>query len=63
MRSATVHGHPGGVAQDVEDTMNFALLQGIKPMVETMGLGDVSAGYQRMMNNQARFRVVLTTGN
>ena len=63
MRSATVHGHPGGVAQDVEDTMNFALLQGIKPMVEVMGLGDVSAGYQRMMNNQARFRVVLTTGN
>jgi alcohol dehydrogenase len=58
-----VHGHPGGVAQDVEDTMNFALLQGIKPMVEVMGLGDVSAGYQRMMNNQARFRVVLTTGN
>ena len=63
MSSATVHGHPGGVAQDVEDTMNFALLQGIKPMVEVMGLGDVSAGYQRMMNNQARFRVVLTTGN
>jgi alcohol dehydrogenase len=63
MRSGTVHGHPGGVAQDVEDTMNFALLQGIKPMVEVMGLGDVSAGYQRMMNNQARFRVVLTTGN
>jgi alcohol dehydrogenase len=63
MSSATVHGHPGGVAQDVEDTMNFALLQGIKPMVEVMGLGDVSSGYQRMMNNQARFRVVLTAGN
>jgi alcohol dehydrogenase len=62
MRSSTVHGHPGGVAQDVEDTMNFAQLQGIKPIVEVMGLDDVSAGYQRMMNGQARFRVVLTTG-
>jgi alcohol dehydrogenase len=63
VKSATVHGHPGGVAQDVEDTMNFAQLQGIKPMVEVMRLDDVTAGYQRMMNNQARFRVVLTTGN
>src|SRR6202171_2160490 len=38
VKSATVHGHPGGVAQDVEDTMNFAQLQGIKPMVEVMRL-------------------------
>jgi alcohol dehydrogenase len=59
LKSATVHGHPGGVAQDVEDTMNFAQLQGIKPMVEVMKLDDVSAAYRRMMNNQARFRIVL----
>lgn len=60
-RSGTVHGHASGTARDVEDTMNFAALQGIRPMVEIMPLADAAAGYARMMDNQARFRVVLTT--
>jgi hypothetical protein len=29
-------------------------------MVETMPLADVAVGYDRMMANKARFRVVLT---
>jgi alcohol dehydrogenase len=58
--STTVHGHASGVGQDIEDTMNFADLQGIRPIVETMPLVDAAQGYQRMMDNKARFRVVLT---
>jgi len=58
--STTVHGHASGVGQDIEDTMNFADLQGIRPIVETMPLVDAAQGYQRMMGNKARFRVVLT---
>jgi alcohol dehydrogenase len=61
--SGTVHGHPGGASPDVEDTLNFAELQGIKPMVEVLPLEMAAEGYQRMMANQARFRVVLTTTN
>jgi alcohol dehydrogenase len=34
--SGTVHGHPGGVARDVEDTMNFAALQGTRPVIEPL---------------------------
>jgi len=34
--SGTVHGHPAGVARDLEDTLNFAALQGIRPMVEVL---------------------------
>jgi alcohol dehydrogenase len=60
-RSGTVHGHPGGVARDVEDTMNFAALQGIRPMIEPLPLEKAADGYDRMMGNHARFRVVLTT--
>lgn len=60
-RSTTLHGHVSGVSHDVEDTMNFAELQGIRPIVETMPLADAAQGYQRMMDNKARFRVVLTT--
>jgi hypothetical protein len=59
--SGTVHGHPAGVASDLQDTLDFAALQGIKPMVEVLPLEKAADGYQRMMANQARFRVVLTT--
>jgi alcohol dehydrogenase len=58
--SGTVHGHPGGASNDLEDTLNFAALQGIKPMVEVLPLEKAADGYQRMLSNQARFRVVLT---
>jgi alcohol dehydrogenase len=61
--SGTVHGHPGGASPDVEDALNFAVLQGIKPMVEVLPLEKAAEGYQRMLANQARFRVVLTTTN
>jgi alcohol dehydrogenase len=59
--SGTVHGHPAGVPHDLEDTLDFAALQGIRPMVEVMPLEKAADGYQRMLTNQARFRVVLTT--
>ena len=59
--SGTVHGHPAGTSNDLEDTLNFAALQGIKPMVEVMPLEKAADGYQRMLANQACFRVVLTT--
>jgi alcohol dehydrogenase len=59
--SGTVRGHPVGDSNDLEDTLNFAALQGIKPMVEVMPLEKAADGYQRMLANQARFRVVLTT--
>jgi alcohol dehydrogenase len=59
--SGTVHGHPAGASNDLEDTLNFAALQGIKPMVEVLPLEKAADGYQRMLANQARFRVVLTT--
>jgi alcohol dehydrogenase len=61
--SGTVHGHPAGASPDLEDTLNFAALQGIKPMVEVMPLEKAADGYQRMLANQARFRVVLTTAD
>jgi alcohol dehydrogenase len=58
--SGTVHGHPASAFSDLEDTLNFAALQGIKPMVEVLPLEKAADGYQRMLANQARFRVVLT---
>jgi alcohol dehydrogenase len=59
--SGTVRGHSTGSPSDIEDTLNFAALQGIRPMVEVLPLEKAADGYQRMMANQARFRVVLAT--
>ena len=54
--SGTVRGHPVGDPNDLEDTLNFAALQGIKPMVEVLPLEKAADGYQRMPPDPARFR-------
>jgi D-arabinose 1-dehydrogenase-like Zn-dependent alcohol dehydrogenase len=55
----SVQGWPSGTSRDSEDTLNFCALTGIRPMVEEFALEDAAKGYERMMSNQARFRVVL----
>jgi D-arabinose 1-dehydrogenase-like Zn-dependent alcohol dehydrogenase len=60
MASRSVVGHPSGTSKDSEDTLRFAALTGIRPMIETMPLADGAKGFERMMSGAARFRVVLT---
>ncbi|TDD25554.1 alcohol dehydrogenase catalytic domain-containing protein [Nonomuraea diastatica] len=60
--SRTVHGHPSGTARDVEETLRFAALTGVRPLIETRPLDDVAVAYDRMMSGDARYRMVLTTG-
>ncbi|MFJ9448579.1 alcohol dehydrogenase catalytic domain-containing protein [Kitasatospora sp. NPDC101235] len=62
MRARTVRGHPAGSAQDIQDTMAFSALQGIRPMIETVPLDRADEAYHRMLRGAARFRMVLTTG-
>ncbi|WP_329139283.1 alcohol dehydrogenase [Streptomyces sp. NBC_01476] len=61
MSGKIIRGHPSGTAQDVQDTLAFSALQGIRPMVETMPLDQADEAYQRMLSGAARFRMVLTT--
>ena len=42
-----------------EDTMALSVLQDIRPMIETVPLEKAAQGYERMQNNQARFRAVI----
>lgn len=58
--SLSVSGHPSGTSKDSEDTLRFAALTGVRPMIETMPLADGAKGFERMMAGEARFRVVLT---
>ncbi|MFC7256982.1 alcohol dehydrogenase [Haloplanus litoreus] len=54
-----VSGWGSGHARDSQDTLEFSSLRDITPVVETFALDDVDEAYDRMMNNDARFRAVL----
>ncbi|OBS10524.1 hydroxyacid dehydrogenase [Acidihalobacter prosperus] len=56
----SLSGWAAGHARDSEDTLRFSALSGVKAMVETYPLQQAKAAYERMLNNEARFRVVLT---
>jgi len=58
----TITGHASGTARDSEDTLNFSVLSGVRPMIETFPLEQAAAAYEKMMSGDARFRAVITTG-
>ncbi len=58
--AATIVGHPSGTSKDSEDTLRFSKLVGVRPMIETVPLDRAAQAYDRMMSNEARFRMVLT---
>ncbi|KJY43473.1 alcohol dehydrogenase [Streptomyces sp. NRRL B-1568] len=60
MKAQVIRGHPSGTAQDVQDTMEFSALHGIRPMTELAPLDRVDEAYRKMLSGTARFRMVLT---
>jgi len=59
--SRTIQGWSTGTPADSEDTLLFAELSGVRPMIETYPLEQADEAYARMMSGKAQFRVVLTT--
>lgn len=60
--SRTVVGHASGASIDLQDTLSFSALSGVRPTIETMPLERAADAYDKMMRNEARFRMVLTMG-
>jgi D-arabinose 1-dehydrogenase-like Zn-dependent alcohol dehydrogenase len=58
--SKAIQGWAAGTPTDSEDTLRFAELSGVRPMIETYPLEKAAEGYARMMSGKAQFRVVLT---
>ncbi len=56
----SVKGWYSGVSIDSQDTLNFSVLTGVRPMNEVYPLERASEAYDRMMSGHARFRAVLT---
>ena len=55
-----IQGWAAGPPAETEDSLNFAELTGVRPMIETYPLDRAEEAYARMMSGQAQFRVVLT---
>jgi len=55
-----IQGWLAGIPTDSEDTLRFAEMTGVRPMIEKYPLANAAEGYARMMSGKAEFRVVLT---
>jgi D-arabinose 1-dehydrogenase-like Zn-dependent alcohol dehydrogenase len=58
-RSRAIQGWASGTPADSEDTLCFAELAGVRPMIETYPLEKAGEAYARMLSGKAEFRVVL----
>ncbi|OBH20763.1 alcohol dehydrogenase catalytic domain-containing protein [Mycolicibacter sinensis] len=56
----SVIGHPSGTARDVEETMAFAVLSGVRARIEERPLAQAAEAYAAMTEGRARYRMVLT---
>ncbi|HKV78311.1 MAG TPA: alcohol dehydrogenase [Candidatus Sulfotelmatobacter sp.] len=59
----TIQGWAAGTPAASEDTLNFCVLTGVRPMIETYPLERAAEAYARMLSGKAEFRVVLTMGD
>jgi D-arabinose 1-dehydrogenase-like Zn-dependent alcohol dehydrogenase len=58
--SRSIQGWAAGTPADSEDTLHFAEISGVRPMIEKYPLEKAAEAYARMMSGKAEFRVVLT---
>lgn len=56
----SIVGHPSGTAKDVEDTMHFAVLSGVRAWIEELPLAQAADGYAALEQGRAHYRTVLT---
>jgi D-arabinose 1-dehydrogenase-like Zn-dependent alcohol dehydrogenase len=54
-----IQGWAAGIPTDSEDTLRFAEMSGVRPMIEKYPLAKTADAYARMLSGKAEFRVVL----
>ncbi len=59
----SIQGWASGIPTDSEDTLRFAELTGVRPMIEKYPLAKAGEAYARMASGKAEFRVVLIMEN
>lgn len=61
MNSQILTGHLTGSTVDIEDTMRFAVLNDVRPMIERLPLEAAGEALERLAAGKPRFRIVLDT--
>ncbi|MFZ0227171.1 MAG: alcohol dehydrogenase [Mycobacterium sp.] len=56
----SIIGHPSGTAKEIEDTMHFAVLSGVRAWIEELPLSQAAEGYAALEQGRAHYRTVLT---
>ncbi len=56
----SITGHPSGTSRDVEETMHFAVLSGVRAWIEERALAEAADAYAAMEQGRPRYRIVLT---
>ncbi|ORW05945.1 alcohol dehydrogenase catalytic domain-containing protein [Mycobacterium kyorinense] len=56
----SIVGHPSGTAKEVEETMQFAVLSGVRAWIEELPLSQAADGYAALVQGRAHYRTVLT---
>ncbi|MEE6138246.1 alcohol dehydrogenase catalytic domain-containing protein [Mycobacterium sp. 050128] len=56
----SIVGHPSGTSKDIEDTMHFAVLSGVRAWIEELPLAQAADGYAAIEQGRAHYRTVLT---
>ncbi|BAX92820.1 alcohol dehydrogenase catalytic domain-containing protein [Mycobacterium shigaense] len=56
----SIVGHPSGTAKEVEDTMQFAVLSGVRAWIEELPLAQAAEGFAALEQGRAHYRTVLT---
>jgi len=59
MARKSIAGWPSGTAIDSEDTLRFAVANGVRAMIEVFPLERAAEAYEHMMSGKVRFRSVL----
>lgn len=63
MNGHTVTGHLTGSARETEEAMRFAVVNGVRPMIERMPLEQAGEAVTRLRSGVPRFRIVLDTAD
>ncbi|MFJ9034130.1 zinc-binding dehydrogenase [Streptomyces sp. NPDC102274] len=61
MNGHTVTGHLTGSARETEEAMRFAVITGVRPVVERVPLEKAGDAVSRLRSGASRFRIVLDT--
>lgn len=59
MNALSITGHLTGSPAQIEETMRFAVVNGVRPWIERLPLTDAQSAVERVRAGEARFRMVL----